>query len=134
MSDNSMKVGAGVGLAVGAGAGVVKGMKKAAEIMKPFIGTDGKPDLDTYVKSRVNANEADIMKSFTSGKKITDAFKRVAAKAKEDFEPALEKAIKNAKTTKVKSIALMALAGTAIGAGIAFVVDKIKAAKAQKAE
>lgn len=136
ISDNSVKIGASVGLAAGAGAGVVKGMKKAKAILAPYTPAMnvGEVGSDAFIKEQTDYVTNGIKALQDKGKEITP---KVQYKLKYGFQrmvehfPNVKKLVKN---TKIKSIALMALAGTAIGAGIAFVVNKIKALKAQKAE
>ena len=59
MSNGSnLAIGATVGAAGGAGIGLAVGVKKAAEIMKPFIDKDGKVNSDTFIANSVKKAEA----------------------------------------------------------------------------
>ena len=134
MSDRSnLAIGAGVGAAAGTGAGYAVAAKKAKEILKPFLGKDGKPSVDVYVANRVAANEDGILGTVRESK-INKALERVVEKAKQDFEPLLAKAQGLVKNTKIKYAAIGLAAGAAVGLATTAIVKKVKASKAQKAQ
>ena len=135
MSDNNLKVGAGVGLVAGAGAGLARGVKKAKAILAPYTPAmkAGEVGSDTFMKEQADYVANGIKALQEKGKEITP---KIQYKLKYGFQRMAEHLPdikKFAKNTKIKSVALLAVAGAAIGAGIATIANKIKGSKADKA-
>ena len=158
MSDNSnLAIGAGVGAIAGGTAGYAVGSKKAAEALKHYapvkgltIGSDEfikaqseyvegskkaakvvETAKQAYLNDRFEANFDNIVTSYKGHKsKIMQAFNKVTQTAKKNFENGIAK--KLVKNTKLKWAAGLAVAGAAIGAGIAAVANKVKADKAEQ--
>ena len=115
MSDNSnLAIGAGIGAVAGAGSGLYIGTKQAAKARSK------------YVSAAIDKNFSNVLDSFKSSAKRAKVFDKIRDKAVSDFSS-------NAKNTniKYKYAAIVAAAGAAIGAGIAAIVNKSKANKAE---
>ena len=141
MTNSNLKVGAGlaagagVGLLAGAGAGLVKGVKSSNKILAPYMPAinAGAVGSDTFVKEQARYVEDGIKALQEKGKEITpkltyklkDGFRRMA-----EHLPDVKKLARN---TRIKWVAGLAAAGTAVGLGIAAIVNKVKADKSQKA-
>ena len=125
MSDKSnLAIGAGVGAVAGAGAGYLQGNFKATQILGKLKGQAK----DVYVNSRLEANLDNLTSMYSkSNMQLDKAWDKIAKAAGENFD----KLTNLAKSTKVKWIAGVAAAGTAIGLGVAAIVNKIKANKAE---
>ena len=143
MSDNNLTVGAGVGLIAGAGAGLVQGAKKAKAILAPYTPAmnAGAVGSDTFIKEQAKYVSNKMSEAGNVAKILKEKSKNIAPQMEYKFKDGFRRMVEHlpdvkklAKTTKIKSIAILAAAGTAIGTGIALAVNKIKAAKAQKAE
>ena len=134
MSNNSnLAIGAGVGAIAGGTAGYAVGSKKAAEALKHYAPVKGLTiGSDEFIKAQSEYVENGISQLVAKGKeagkkaayKLADGFKRMA----EHF-PEIEKMTSK---TKLKWAAGLAVAGAAIGAGIAAVANKVKADKAEQ--